>query len=460
MPDINETEITVDELVNTVVTHNIHTVSEYTVMPNGAVSGCNNNYPNVETAPPISDDRVVCANCASLFDNICGTCIRCETCCACVNCDGCDINVRRGNICGNCERCRGACCECSVCDACGQRRNSQYFECNSCDCCNNCCNCNEEPQEEEADLSPEATGNYGKVWGDPKVFSHFKTFRCKRSAGVEWEYNKANSASEIDHWARTWHGDIHDDGSCGREAVTPPMRGDYIAKILTSLGETFTKAEAKADDRCGIHVHVDTHDFNWQDMYRLLRVYAKVEPILYLVGGQQRINSTFAKPVGDTFMKALNAPDPKDYVLSLVYRESGVGQGKVQHREDPIKKAGGRYRGLNIAPWTFGRKFRKDVRPDTTVEFRIHRNSLDANRIIGWTHLCVQLVDWAYKSSDKDVKNLPKSALRALCVISPESKSYIMKRIKSWRIATRRQSGITRRISVKNGEFKLLLPKS
>ncbi len=98
------------------------------------------------------------------------------------------------------------------------------------------------------------------------------------------------------------------------------------------------------------------------------------------------------------------------------------------------------------------------------MEFRLHANSLDAGgRVLGWAKLCARLVDWCHSASNKEAEALPNSALKALCIIAPDLKDWILKRILDWRKVTsmsdspvRRAQGlrkIARRIKVKNGTW-------
>jgi len=98
------------------------------------------------------------------------------------------------------------------------------------------------------------------------------------------------------------------------------------------------------------------------------------------------------------------------------------------------------------------------IKRDATIEFRIHRNSLDAERVIGWAQLCAKMVDWAANSSNKELENLPKSQLRTLIAIAPELKKFILKRITDWRRATsygahNTDEGVSRRLTFKSGKF-------
>lgn len=261
-----------------------------------------------------------------------------------------------------------------------------------------------------------------------------------RLCGVEWEFNTCSTPSHIRAWARKNGAGIHSDGSCGWEAVTPPMGGRAVARILGELATAFQEADTEINESCGIHVHVDARDYMWGDLYRLLAVWAKVEDAMFLLGGQSRSNNHYCKATGKQYARALQHPtDKKGAVLAVAYGAYTPEEGRTVARGRPGKKHGGRYKSLNLCPWLNGRT-QRPRRPDSTIEFRLHRNSANGWRVIGWTHLCTALVEWCANHADADVATLPLDGMRALCVIAPHLKGWIVRRVKAWRKATKHTS--------------------
>lgn len=373
-----------------------------------------------------ADDLRECGNCDEHCDHA-----FCESCSTC-------IATTDRRVCPHCDDCT-ACCNCETC-GCGALTNCSFGSCSGCrSCC--CCDDSEYDDVDEREYKE----------GAPFVFTPNSKFKCNRLVGVEWEFNEM---IDLTAWREKWRGGIHSDGSCGWEAVTPPIAGDNIAGCLGDLGARM-EADASCDKRCGIHVHVDAADLKWADMYRLLWVYAKVEPLLYLLAGQERAKGDYCKPVGKDYLKSLSEVDRKGAVLDIaIGGERGSRDIKQFMRSRQLsKKGGGRYRGLNIIPWIVGRAYPRRIETvnkqtgkkeitfkpnsDTTVEFRMHKNSTNAARVTGWAQLCARLVEWCSKATDKEAQDLPKSALRALCqVIAPDLAPYILGRVKEWRKAT------------------------
>lgn len=279
-------------------------------------------------------------------------------------------------------------------------------------------------------------GSGGALHTDPKARGG-----AARLVGLEVEHNR-NVRSYLEPWLTNWSGaQIISDGSCGEEAVTPPIAGENVRKCVTELMKVLNDKKAGCDARCGLHIHVDARDMAWQDMLRFLTIYCRLEPLLFLIGGQNRYANTggYCSPVAELYAKALTNSDPKGSVLAAaILSESNTLRQAAEARKlmatsPPDKKGGGRYKAINIMPWIAGHAY---DRRDTTVEFRLHRGSHNAERVIHWAYICQDMVDWAIRSSNADVDKLPKSAAKALAVISPRCKGWVIRRLLGWRKST------------------------
>lgn len=429
----------------------------------------------------------------------CGECCRAKGHRYCPTC-----NVHTERLCRHCQMCTG-CCACVLCP----RGCQELQECEDCHNCLEHCTC-----------VATTNGPHGKTFPAHKKTER-KLFDCNRFAGIEWEYNRLGIQKYMDYWVRKWLGDLHRDDSCGFEAITAPVAGDYMVKCVAALGKVFEKSRAMIDNRCSIHTHVDARDIQWTDMFRFLKLYSIVEPVLYMLAGQERLDNRYAVPIGKEYAAALDRIDRKDAVMAVAFshitregRKVDVNltpdNGRLAQKDKPGKRADNhqycRRKGLNILPWLAGRGPRpptpinvpilagdtleklaqrhgvsvaallrwnklklssklvtgrnliinkRTVAPDTTIEFRIHPNTNDPVRVTNWAKIVVRLVDWSVKSTDKDLENLPKSALRILCqVVAPECAPWIMERVKEWRKETSRINGRqARRIAFKGGKY-------
>lgn len=354
--------------------------------------------------------------------------------CMCARCGLCQTRRPQRTGCVSCGGC-SHCCRCVVCECCFTRRQRSAI-CVDCVRCVQRCNC--------IGLRSRKGGG---AWPD----------RGKRLCGVEWEINDARprDARAVLEWAHSWRGGIHTDGSCGWECVTPPIAGRYVGECISALGAALAKAGATADKDCGLHVHVDARDLAWVDIFRLIRVFAHIEPLLFALCGQDRAANRYCRPSGADFRRALESPDPKGGILRFAVDDEDDGfhvvHGRVVRRYGIHKKSSGRYRSLNLVPWLARGGHKRAA--DSTVEFRMHRNTLDPGRALGWTRLCVAIVDWIATHNDREAESLlEKSALSALVEIAPASRPWILARLTEWRAATAKKTGIRRVIRYEPGK--------
>jgi len=220
-----------------------------------------------------------------------------------------------------------------------------------------------------------------------------KQFKCKRLVGVEWEYDQYKThkgLSEIIKWAAKRKAGHHEDGSCCAEVVTAPIGGDNIKKHLTELGKIINK-NVKINDSCGIHVHVDARDIDALGMDKVMWLYNKVEPLLYIIAGADRIDNEYCQPVKD-----LSRPNDKYY-------------------------------GLNIRNWV------NKHRDKTTLEFRMQEGTTDTKHVIHWAQLCSSLVDYAIKSDIKKLHAMPASAVKIIRTIYPQGDKWLLECLKKYR---------------------------
>lgn len=258
---------------------------------------------------------------------------------------------------------------------------------------------------------------------------HREQFNSTRLAGVEWEFNTCQNPL-IEKWCKKWRGQRVSEHT-GGEMITAPMAGDHIAECLQDLGKAF-QTDTTISNNCGIHVHIDGEDLSWEDLYRLMWVYARVEDVLYRLGGEWRKTQTWCRPCGIKYRQAvakrfeshLSPTDVQNEMLDAVYDGYG-GRGYYPYN---YRKDGARYQGLNLCPWLYAKRTNTGHQ---TVEFRMHENTSDADRVIQWTHLLVQLVDWVKKSNDEQARRLPKHSVKALCKIAPQSRKWIINRLRT-----------------------------
>jgi hypothetical protein len=265
-------------------------------------------------------------------------------------------------------------------------------------------------------------------WLDPKGFKHNAS---RRYAAVEIEIFNYEDSSILAEALAKWNCSVVHDGSILREHVarlrpkvaipdmtfeinTSPACGDALRTQLSDIGLGLEKAKANVTQSCGIHVHVDCRDYGYQEIHKLLKVYACIEDALFASVHWSRYNNDFCKPCGeyyhDKFIKGIK-PDTKSLKPALI---------KSLYGKQALDLAPSRYDVRSNAPafWNsrtdhygrtnpnnFGR--RNELRYSAlnlhsyflrgTVESRIHHGSNDFNEIYNWAKLHVDLFDAIFR---------------------------------------------------------------
>jgi hypothetical protein len=173
----------------------------------------------------------------------------------------------------------------------------------------------------------------------------------------------------------------------GREYVSIPLKGDNIAYALDVLESTLknsvhTKGH-EFSDRTSVHVHVNMRDMTGEELATFMLTYLLVEPLLYQFSGGIRYNNIFCVPV-------LESP------LSTHLREMFSFVGKSDKTVFNILANWHKYTGLNCKPLSnYG-----------TIEFRHMAGTCDADYLLKWIDLILQIKQFAIATPFKDLKEV------------------------------------------------------
>lgn len=176
----------------------------------------------------------------------------------------------------------------------------------------------------------------------------------------------------------TW--DVKTDSSCGYEIASPAIRLDEQGhnEMLRRACGALNRVGAQVDSRCGLHVHVDFSGRSWQDLQRLIALWARYEPYFFELCPRYRATRHFCEPI-----RRSRWSDPSDSHHWLTSRRQTLTQTseslfRVAASNGTIFPRG----SLNIQGWwRHGR-----------VEFRLQSGSLSYGNIRRWAMLLLALV--------------------------------------------------------------------
>ena len=168
------------------------------------------------------------------------------------------------------------------------------------------------------------------------------------------------------------------------EFVTPICTWDDIETIQRCV-RALRLAGARADKKCGVHVHVDAAAHTAKSLRALANAVCAKEDLLIQALGVHENRLEYCEPSDPDFIARLNKVKPKTLdALAEAWYGTPYWQG---HAHDHYDQS--RYHVLNLhAVWQKG-----------TVEFRVFNGTTHAGEIKAYIQLCLAINDRALKSA-------------------------------------------------------------
>jgi hypothetical protein len=258
----------------------------------------------------------------------------------------------------------------------------------------------------------------------PTDLAAFRINSLRRSLGLEIELcrrgSSVNSEIDIPPFLKTFY--VHDGSVRGdaQEMLVAPLVGDQFIEGVTWLAKYFRRANSKADDSCGLHVHVGAGDFGAYEIRRLLWIYRMIEEEIYykVIDPCRLLNSTvsgrsyclrFDHPL--KWWEALKTAQTSETIREIIYTwvYKGLLLSREKSHKNPIliypsitdqkrKKyqVDTRYYGLNLHSWFFRKTF----------EFRMYQGTTEFEDLLYWPLFCGWVVQAAATLTDNEALEL------------------------------------------------------
>lgn len=363
----------------------------------------------------------------------CKECKTCKNCCECVKCKGCANNFKKDKICSLCNTCP-VCCPsfCYICNKC-EKKHLLKNSCSKCGYCNeNCCNCS----------------IVGRFDNDRITFHDSQPNEInpsKRFIAAEIEVAGVKGPGRfVTKAVKNWAASIVYDGSIfpgqgpsqqSFEICTSPANGEkYISQII-EICKGLKDADAFLNNNCGLHVHVDARDFTPDDVRRLVKIYSKIENVLFSMVPDSRKESKFCKPCGQKYEwgiweeKISNKEIETDRLIEkTVYGTNRKGEVENLKRNKRAGSSGSdtstsRYDALNIHSYYYR----------GTIECRLFNGTISARKIVNWGIMWALIMDYVKRNTDEQVdKDMSGNEFQALYKAIGDNKAikdFIFRRV-------------------------------
>ena len=199
------------------------------------------------------------------------------------------------------------------------------------------------------------------------------------------------------------------------EMVTPPLKYEDI-ETLQNIIRKLREAGAKANNSCGIHIHVDGANHNPKSLKKLVNFMVARQDLIYEALNIGARGDRWCRKLSNQLLIEMRKDNnlSKSSAENIWYSRANDNYcGGIDHQHyNPT-----RYHGVNLHSY-----FSKG-----TVEFRLFNGTLHAGKIKAYIQFCLAVSSWAITSEDNTV-------FRSMNGYSAEQKVTIMRNILTHRL--------------------------
>ena len=114
-----------------------------------------------------------------------------------------------------------------------------------------------------------------------------------RAAGISVQVEGYNHTDHADHWKLVTDSSLH--GNNTFELVSPILHGEAGIDELEKVCWVLELCDVKVNDTCGLHIHMDAHDFTMDTWRNLAVTYKRLEPVIDAFMPSSRRNNRYCK---------------------------------------------------------------------------------------------------------------------------------------------------------------------
>jgi hypothetical protein len=187
-----------------------------------------------------------------------------------------------------------------------------------------------------------------------------------REAGIEVAVEEYNHETK-NHWKLVTDGSLT--GNESFELVSPILEGEAGLQELQKVCWVLDFCDARVNDSCGLHVHMDAADFTIETWQNLVITYRRLESTIDSFMPNSRRHNMYCQSL-------------KDFSEQRIRRTQNLMQlREVFH--------GDRYHKLNLEAYACHR----------TVEFRQHSGTIDFIKMENWIRFVANMITFAQQGT-------------------------------------------------------------
>lgn len=193
--------------------------------------------------------------------------------------------------------------------------------------------------------------------------SRDKVARELRTAGIRVEVEGYNHTDHHDHWKLVTDASLS--GNQTFELVSPILHGEEGIAELEKVCWVLDLCDAKVNESCGLHIHMDAADFDMQTWRNLAISYKRMEGVINGFMPRSRHNGRYCKSLSHISENAINSAQTITDLRRAFCND--------------------RYHKVNIEAYARHR----------TVEFRQHSGTTNFTKMSAWIHFLAKMITFA-----------------------------------------------------------------
>ena len=198
------------------------------------------------------------------------------------------------------------------------------------------------------------------------------------AAGISVQVEGYNHTDHADHWKLVTDSSLS--GNDTFELVSPILHGEPGLEELEKVCWVLDFCDARVNESCGLHVHMDAAEFDLATWKNLILTYKRLEGVIDHFMPRSRRNNRYCKGLTAVTEATIN-------------RASNIGQLRSAFRNN-------RYHKVNLEAYARHR----------TVEFRQHGGSTNFTKMSAWIHFLAKMITFAKQGmvqTETTLQNIP-----------------------------------------------------
>lgn len=213
------------------------------------------------------------------------------------------------------------------------------------------------------------------------------------AAGINVQVEGYNHTDHTDHWKLVTDSSLS--GNNTFELVSPILHGEQGIEELEKVCWVLDLCNAKVNDTCGLHVHMDAAEFDLATWKNLILTYKRLEGVIDNFMPRSRRNNHYCKTLTTISEVKIN-------------RASNISDLRAAFSHN-------RYHKVNLEAYARHR----------TVEFRQHGGSTNFTKMSAWIHFLSKMITFA-----KQGKVQAGTTLQNIPFLTESEKLYLKIRTK------------------------------